>query len=854
MVRPKPSSSKKPKRGGVDFKKFKRKIGRKLPPPKNATNTEVKYKAIVLPEQSMLSERTGMAVNKKGLTLRELLQQTSHHNAKVRKAALNGIRDLIVKHPSELKLHKHAILEKLRERICDADKVVRETLYGLFKSVIFPSLKEDITGPTVTLLMAYILNAMTHISIEIRLTAFKFFELLVLTHPSSFFMHSDKVLDHYMDILRNNQIYLQDKSRLNSILGGLVHCLSLLSENKDIATNNNQNESNAQKRLLHAYRPTSQDSSAQSIVHSSKIDKLENLIPILVNCFEQSMSVFSSTRDSTAGELFEVLLSAFQCINFGSKVLVQNGNLDKLKIMRSLRKIWDAFPFGKKNSFVDNNKGGDERFYILNIKITEVFLELSRDSVGPTSYLTDKFLNFIQKSLVEKGNKEQKEKNLGSLLIYIPKLVLQATQNWSEPLLEAFTRAFKECKVDSNSRLILSYLSAIEEMLLPETRVDFSILVNYQIFWIRELPKILLKLGEKNPAVTKVVLRILLRVGQTSVQSSPISTEYDSTQLQLSEFFRGSFVKLPRECQELAVSCLYYFSSLNPEFLKSLTCSCLCRELDPVILFKIMEIMQSAYKAGRMSIFDNLGFLLTLIARFRVHPENFNMNEKDSEASSNWTTYKSLINTVSTYLSQMGDGSLILNLLWAPISDEISKQPKLPNMYGLIRTVVSLDARISKQTDEEMKDLAGWIFGYVVTSSVHLPKRTDRTAKLENNNNQNYKFLMRPCIYLFHGCDNLLSFVLDLFTPFVMGENDDDRFAIEPLRKVRIIISFLIILYDDSRARASLSSSCEGSIKGLVRSMKDLLESNKLNMTFDEKQELQVEFDRLETRASLKDI
>lgn len=41
--------------------------------------------AIILPEQSVASEKAGLAVSKKGLTLKELLQQTSHHNAKVRK-------------------------------------------------------------------------------------------------------------------------------------------------------------------------------------------------------------------------------------------------------------------------------------------------------------------------------------------------------------------------------------------------------------------------------------------------------------------------------------------------------------------------------------------------------------------------------------------------------------------------------------------------------------------------------------------------------------------------------------------------------------------------------------------------
>lgn len=91
------------------LQKIKRKVGRKLPPPKNTTNTEVKSKgsfdklilvsvllvslckqctfcaAIILPEQSLVSEKVGLAVSKKGLTLKELLQQTSHHNAKVRR-------------------------------------------------------------------------------------------------------------------------------------------------------------------------------------------------------------------------------------------------------------------------------------------------------------------------------------------------------------------------------------------------------------------------------------------------------------------------------------------------------------------------------------------------------------------------------------------------------------------------------------------------------------------------------------------------------------------------------------------------------------------------------------------------
>ncbi|CAB4287038.1 unnamed protein product [Prunus armeniaca] len=123
---------KKQQKRGVDFKKIKRKIGKKLPPAKNATNTEIKSKAIILPEQSVASEKAGLAVNKRGLTLKELLQQTSHYSSKVRKEALLGIKDLFEKYPEELRLHKYAVIEKLRERIGDDDRVTQKTHYMNF--------------------------------------------------------------------------------------------------------------------------------------------------------------------------------------------------------------------------------------------------------------------------------------------------------------------------------------------------------------------------------------------------------------------------------------------------------------------------------------------------------------------------------------------------------------------------------------------------------------------------------------------------------------------------------------------------------------------------------------------------
>ncbi|KAL6984247.1 hypothetical protein U1Q18_017625, partial [Sarracenia purpurea var. burkii] len=146
--------------------------------------------------------------------------------------ALIGIRDILLKYPTELRMHKLAIIEKLRERISDDDKFVRETLYQLLKSIIFPGCREDNHGPFISLMMAYIFSAMTHLAIDVRLMAFKFFDLVVQLYPSSFSLYAEKIFQNYEDILRKNQFYLQDKGKLKNVLGGLVHCLLLLPSNK----------------------------------------------------------------------------------------------------------------------------------------------------------------------------------------------------------------------------------------------------------------------------------------------------------------------------------------------------------------------------------------------------------------------------------------------------------------------------------------------------------------------------------------------------------------------------------------------------------------------------------------------
>jgi len=94
------------------------------------------------------------------------------------------------------------------------------------------------TRSTLFLLMANILNGMTHLSIDIQLMAFRFLELVVLNFPSSFSSYAEQAFNNFIAVLSNDRINLHDRNKLNSVLSGLGHCLSLVAktiENDDIS-------------------------------------------------------------------------------------------------------------------------------------------------------------------------------------------------------------------------------------------------------------------------------------------------------------------------------------------------------------------------------------------------------------------------------------------------------------------------------------------------------------------------------------------------------------------------------------------------------------------------------------------
>ena len=82
-----------------DFAKVRHQVGRRLPPPVNATVTTVKAKRLVRAGQSVGVDRSQRAVSARGLALEELLPQLGHYAPRVRLDATTGLQELLTTHP-----------------------------------------------------------------------------------------------------------------------------------------------------------------------------------------------------------------------------------------------------------------------------------------------------------------------------------------------------------------------------------------------------------------------------------------------------------------------------------------------------------------------------------------------------------------------------------------------------------------------------------------------------------------------------------------------------------------------------------------------------------------------------------
>ncbi|KHG03996.1 Testis-expressed sequence 10 [Gossypium arboreum] len=683
--------------------------------------------------------------------------------------------------------------------------------------------------------------------------AFKFFDLVVQYYPPCFSLYAEKILQSYEDILRKNQYYVEDKGKLRTTLSGLVRCLSLLPSKKPESEKGISGD-----RMIHAFEP---DAPTANTGFSTIIKKLKELVLVLINCFQEFIPLLISMPQLDA-QSFDCILSILQSIDIAE----------------------------------------DDRYFILNIVITEIFLHL-RGWICPSANLFEKFLEFIENALLgtvgflkpsciplsgfflnllieqfkglivdcsrelfgivlgkiccsTRSGKAAWEKHVSSLLPFIPKLASEVETCWQSRILESFTQTFKGCNPESS--LKLACLSMIEEMLIPNgdkhyTEASDTVVLDFQTVWIRELPLLLMLLGDRQPSSSQVVLRLLLRLGQFSGSNSFLFWEYENTQFALSEFYStceegniyyGPFMRLPRDCQELSICCLYYFSNLSALFLKSVALCCLCPQLEPFVSFRILEVLHAAYKAGHIQIADHISFFMTLLSRFKVFPENIDPVRESDVKVSNHGAFKSLTSVLCSYLSQMGDSSVVLQILDKAIIGLILLQPPLDNACAMLRVLIVLDSKPTRLSEQSIIALSNFLPGYLMDVVHCIPEDDVRT----------WRYYLLPCFFLFDRSNRILKLVLDVIGSFLTDSNlslpsdTSTRYATDSLSRINATISLLLLMYKDIKVQ-KIISLFRTEVSSILQSIASL-QSSEVKMTLEERHRFQCSFEQLKVVTS----
>ena len=188
---------------GIDFIRAKKKVGRKIRKQANETNTEVRAKRINLSVQSLGTEGKGDQVTGRGLSMPELLNQCQHYSARVRKDALDGIKELLETHPTSLVPCAATCVEKVAERLVDQEQIVRAAARGALRSGVLPALGPHGIAPFARRLVLHVGAALTHVAPAVRRDAPAVLEALLDASPRLVGAHAPAAtLRHLAELLR----------------------------------------------------------------------------------------------------------------------------------------------------------------------------------------------------------------------------------------------------------------------------------------------------------------------------------------------------------------------------------------------------------------------------------------------------------------------------------------------------------------------------------------------------------------------------------------------------------------------------------------------------------------------------
>ncbi|XP_022787365.1 testis-expressed protein 10-like isoform X1 [Stylophora pistillata] len=186
-----------------DFQKVKFKVGKKLKPADNATDSSFKSRAIFIPTQ--LHTLDNVPTNQRNQTLKDLLAQVGHYSVNTRQEALGGLKDLLHHHENLLQENLGIVIKKVCEKMSDSDPSVRQSLL-LLLCFIFPLVSQEKMAPFSALVIAHLSCAMTHIYDDIQHDSLGFLELCLRYFPSLMVGSSSQLIQNFVSMISHQNI------------------------------------------------------------------------------------------------------------------------------------------------------------------------------------------------------------------------------------------------------------------------------------------------------------------------------------------------------------------------------------------------------------------------------------------------------------------------------------------------------------------------------------------------------------------------------------------------------------------------------------------------------------------------
>ncbi|XP_022787366.1 testis-expressed protein 10-like isoform X2 [Stylophora pistillata] len=609
-----------------DFQKVKFKVGKKLKPADNATDSSFKSRAIFIPTQ--LHTLDNVPTNQRNQTLKDLLAQVGHYSVNTRQEALGGLKDLLHHHENLLQENLGIVIKKVCEKMSDSDPSVRQSLL-LLLCFIFPLVSQEKMAPFSALVIAHLSCAMTHIYDDIQHDSLGFLELCLRYFPSLMVGSSSQLIQNFVSMISHQNISgTKQSNRLQHKAG------------KGLAVNPKGKLSSLRSRLkvlqqllalLKALESSSSSSREDTPLSSASLVKLpckkqiiyfDKKKPTQIQVLEHSVQEptlhpFSFDNSSAATALNTEsknnILTDGQMVKDFMEVIVPLLlecwiECSPAQMTTGLPNISDA-PMLKRGrrklEKVSQQAAGENSsasVLTLNLKICEVMMLFVMN--GPAvqkNYhaIVHRLEEFVIESLELKvsggaAGQQFQTDHVESLVAFADQILQYHNSCMkvgipSKPgeLLNATFSLYQSSHIKSGIKRVL--ITFFASLVFQENMSKLFELHKPVEKWLLGLPGLLVQLKDTTPGLTELVLRVMKKaVVQGILQSD------DKVLAQLASFFskdRGSFSKLSDEIQRLAVELLFHLPSLDDRLLANIVSCCHGGQVGVAIIQYLLQVL-----------------------------------------------------------------------------------------------------------------------------------------------------------------------------------------------------------------------------------------------------------------------